>query len=1334
MKQNGNDRVKGAYYLGLDVGTNSVGWAVTDHDYNLLRCKGNAMWGARLFDEAQDASARRTSRINRRRLARRNQRLLLLETLFAEEIAKVDPSFFLRMEESACWIDDKTDKACRFSLFNDPGFTDKDYHRRYPTIYHLRSELMKSRQPHDVRLVYLALHHILKSRGHFLYDTAGQEGELRSLEAVLSDLDEYLLTEYDCSLGIGDTAGFADALLRSDLGIKAREKLLRSLRAETESAEDLDLDAVLDLLAGAKVKLSALFCDKKLSDAEIGSLSLDADLEEQFDVLSASLGDRVDLLLRLKDLYDTARLSRMLKGHSCVSEAKVALYEQNRRDLRALKAYVRQTVPERYREIFSARKAKLNNYAAYSGYRNRSGSFSCSQEDFCKYLRSVLPEPGKSEENLSRIYREIRDGVFLPKLKGSDNGVIPYQLHRMELRKILENAETYLPFLTEQDPDGNTVSDKILKTFEFRIPYYVGPLNPRSANAWAVRFPGKEGAKIVPWNFEKVIDAESSSVRFISNLIGRCTYTGERVLPKDSLLYAEFMLLNELNPLRVNGHPLKPEVKAALIRDLFENSRRKVTKKQIRGYLLSKGCIRPEDEISGIDDTVKTVLKSRQDFRSILDRTGDVEMVEEIIRHVLVFGEDRAMLKKWLRKNTRGLTEDDFSYICRLKYSDWGRLSRVFLTELRSADPVEETGEAYTVMDMLRRGDRNLMQLLSDRYSFMEQAQAHRSALFGSGQTLTEKLDSLYIAPAVRRSVRQTLRIVDEIVDIEKAVPEKIFIEMARDSAKELKGKRTESRKAKLLALYDACREESAALRPLLEREDEGRLRSDKLFLYYTQFGKCMYSGEPIDLDALMDGRLFDIDHIYPRSRIKDNSLDNRVVVKNTLNREKTNAYPIRPEIRQRMRPFWELLRQNGMISQKKYDRLVRSTPLDEAELSAFVARQLVETQQSTKALTTLLQERYGGLSQIVFSKAGNVSDFRHDYDMLKCRELNDLHHAKDAYLNIVVGNVYYTRFTKRFFENILNETYSLSRVFDFDVPGAWDKTETIKTVKRMMAKNNPLVTRMPREVKGQLFDLQPVTRTEAILPRKNNLPPERYGGYTGRIAAFFLVAEHSKGKRRVRTIEPVYVYGKRLFMENPLEYCSSVLKLKDPRIISSKILLDSLLEINGKRLFITGGSDSAGDGRDIYDLSAQLIMDYPREKYVRTIFKFLDRANALKTELQPTVQDGVSEDKNADLYKWFLNKLKAGVYSGIFDNERAVLDKSLDAFMELAPLAQCRILREILNMFRCNAVKANFTELCGKKVGNRIRRSCVVSSHESAVLIHQSVTGLFEVREDLLR
>ena len=54
------------YYLGLDIGTESVGYAVTDENYNILKFNGKNMWGSRLFDEAQTAAERRTFRSGRR--------------------------------------------------------------------------------------------------------------------------------------------------------------------------------------------------------------------------------------------------------------------------------------------------------------------------------------------------------------------------------------------------------------------------------------------------------------------------------------------------------------------------------------------------------------------------------------------------------------------------------------------------------------------------------------------------------------------------------------------------------------------------------------------------------------------------------------------------------------------------------------------------------------------------------------------------------------------------------------------------------------------------------------------------------------------------------------------------------------------------------------------------------------------------------------------------------------------------------------------------------------------------------------------------------------------
>ena len=75
---------QGGYYLGLDIGTESVGWAVTDESYHIQKRKGKALWGVRLFDGAQTAQDRRSHRVGRRRIERRRARLDWLQQVFAQ--------------------------------------------------------------------------------------------------------------------------------------------------------------------------------------------------------------------------------------------------------------------------------------------------------------------------------------------------------------------------------------------------------------------------------------------------------------------------------------------------------------------------------------------------------------------------------------------------------------------------------------------------------------------------------------------------------------------------------------------------------------------------------------------------------------------------------------------------------------------------------------------------------------------------------------------------------------------------------------------------------------------------------------------------------------------------------------------------------------------------------------------------------------------------------------------------------------------------------------------------------------------------------------------------
>lgn len=142
------------YFVGLDIGTSSVGWAVTDVHYNLLRKKGHRMLGSRLFDEAKTAQESGQRRRSKRRLNKRKIRLSLLEELFAQEIAKVDLAFFQRLKESRYWKDDKSECIKgKYTLFNDKAYTDKQYYKEYPTIYHLRKDLLKN-PAKDIRLLF----------------------------------------------------------------------------------------------------------------------------------------------------------------------------------------------------------------------------------------------------------------------------------------------------------------------------------------------------------------------------------------------------------------------------------------------------------------------------------------------------------------------------------------------------------------------------------------------------------------------------------------------------------------------------------------------------------------------------------------------------------------------------------------------------------------------------------------------------------------------------------------------------------------------------------------------------------------------------------------------------------------------------------------------------------------------------------------------------------------------------------------------------------------------------------------------------------------------------
>ena len=1337
------------YYIGIDAGTNSVGWAVTTPDYELVKKHGKTLWGARLFDEAATAEKRRMARSARRGRDRQAYRQALLRELFSEEITKVDPAFYLRLDESKFFEEDKK-VTSRYCLFADRNYTDRDYHASYPTIYHLRRELMESKQPHDVRLVYLAVAHIIKHRGHFLSDmsTTDKQPDIQvTWDEFVENMQELMSMEVNCK----DMDEFKRTL-QEKMPKNEKKKKLKQLITVTVPEEAAPFTCIYDLLSGSNCDVSKSF-GVQLEGEEKNALKLsfageDMNDEEKLSVYQNHLGEKLQILLDLKSIYDWGVLVGILHGADSLSEARVQSYNQHASDLKKLQNVIRAEAADRYNEMFRQVKKNLNNYCAYTGHYDtknpqyKAAAFRCTQEDFYKYVKSVLK--GATSQQATEILNAIELGTFLPLQHTKENSVVPYQMHLRELRAILDNASAYLPFLLETDEQGISVREKVESLLTYRVPYYVGPLdntNAKPGTHWAVKKHPEQ--RVYPWNFDEVVDKEASAQAFMEQLTNTCTYLiGESVMPKDSIAYSRYMALNELNNVRIYGEKLPVSVKQRAFDALFLR-KNQVTRKNFNQFLMQEGLLKKgeEEAVSGIDGDFKASLKTELKLRSIFgEQLPGVADMDAMIRAVLVLKQEPDMLRNRIRNICPSITDDQLKQVCKLSCSGWGRFSEKFLTQMRGIMP-EVRSEPMSILDALWNTQYNLMELLAADKPYSTLIEENNREIMGETKLDYKALDDVDAPPYVRRTVWQTLRIVKEIIQIMGCQPEKIFVEMAR--GKDGSG-RTVSRKNKLMACYEAMGEDGQYWINAIDKYDDARLRQDKLYLYFTQLGRCMYTGAPIDLSALLNdtgSQIYDIDHIYPQSKVKDDSLDNRVLVQKQQNQDKTDKYPIAENIRKNRSAYWEMLHQKGLISKTKLERLKRATPFTDDELAGFISRQLVETQQSTKILARILEQALPN-SRVVYVKARNVTEFRRAYDLIKVRDLNDYHHAKDAYLNIVVGNVYDVKFTtnpKRFICS--GEPYSMKtevlfkRRIQRGNTVAWRGEEHLSLVKKMYRKNNIMITRQAEQrnsgQNGGLYDNNPVSDGKIPLNGDARLAnTERYGGYNGDTGAYMFLVEHRKGKKRVRSLEPMYLrFAKRAeedsaYLQN---YCVEVLGLTEPKVIIPKIRFNTLLEIKGFPIYLTGRSGDSLLGVQAF----QMVLSETQEQYLKKVLKACDRLKKAKTEIEITeANDGVTSAENLALYDLFLAKMQLPVYATRPGSQIGTLQKGRDLFVALSLVEQCQTLANILGLFRKNG-ETNLTSIGGSSTAGKLQPTRTL--HDSAKLIYTSVTGFYRQEVDLL-
>ncbi len=1255
----------GEYSIGLDMGTGSVGWAVTDEHGKLLHFKKRPTWGSRLFDSAQPASEARVHRGQRRRYIRRRWRLDLLQKLFELEMNEVDSDFFKRLNMSRLVEGDP--------IFNGDSFTKDDYYKRFPTIYHLRAYLIETDEKADLRLVYLALHNIVKHRGNFL-----REGEKLSAESAkpadaLKAFGEAFIAwcetrEYVCNCKGKDLTAFAEALANGRLSRSEKAKAIADgLSIQTEdAAQDKKIAKNLaNAMLGLKCEFKDVFGEFACETTKI-ALSEDENLEA---LQAACPDDCVALLEALCGVYAAYVLQGLLsyaEGQT-ISYNMIAKYECYAKDLKVLKALVREFAPKSYETFFRGdtyhddnpqdashdySRAKAQGYTAYDLHKT-------SYDDFAKEVKKLfVGTAAEQDERYIQMMNAFAEQRFLRRLKTSDNGAIYYQLHLEELRAIIKNQGRFYPFLKQE-------AKKLESLVTFRIPYYVGPLTSKNARKdvhggnrfqWSERKSGMEEAVITPWNWDQVIDKNKSAENFILRMTGDCTYlAGEKVLPKCSLLYEEFCVLNELNGVRFSEdgddwHRLDAAQREGIVRELFHNKRR-VSYKDIAEWLVREGDVSKMPEVHGGQG--ESGLESKMDsyrffvkdiFRVQELSPSDFKVIEQIILWNTLF-EDRGILKEKLEdefgpSGNGMLDATQIKAICKKRFTGWGRLSGKFLTGIKVTS---QTGYSVSIMDVLREGNPNatrrqgetmvLMEVLHDKTLGFEERieECNREYYAVKGRDLG--VNELPGSPAIRRSLNQAIRIVDEIAGIAGHAPANVFIEVTRDDDERKKGKRTTKRWDRIEEALKNLKSECAVLADFKELRSAGVDLDERLTLYFVQNGKCLYSGRPINLEKLLAGSgEYEVDHIIPRAYIKDDSLENKALVYREENQRKTDQLLLDKSVRWKMRETWAALHSAKLIGDKKFNNLMRSE-IKSGALKGFIARQLVETSQMVKLAQALLAVRYPE-TKIVPVKASMSHNLREAAEFIKCREANDYHHAHDAYLACRIGLFIQMRHPDIYdnpigYEHVIRKYVSV-QAEEFRkthrMPGSagfvinsfmksgfdketgeifrdtWNAEAELEGMRRSLNYRQCYISRMPQEDTGAFWNAtvysprDPKMGPKLALATKQGLDPKQFGGFSSQQFAYFFIYEaQKKGKPCFQFAEvPVWLasrvgahpealteYARGLAQENKLEFV---------RIVRPKILKKQLIELDGERFVITGKKAMANSCEiafNIYECSA---------------------------------------------------------------------------------------------------------------------------------------------------
>jgi len=478
-------------------------------------------------------------------------------------------------------------------------------------------------------------------------------------------------------------------------------------------------------------------------------------------------------------------------------------------------------------------------------------------------------------------------------------------------------------------------------------------------------------------------------------LMGHCTYFPQELRSVKYAYSADlFNALNDLNNLiiqRNDSEKLEYHEKYHIIENVFKQKKKPTLKQiakeigvnpeDIKGYRITKSGTPQFTEFKLYHD-----LKSIVFDKSILENEAILDQIAEI----LTIYQDEESIKEELNKLPEILNEQDKAEIAKLTgYNGTHRLSLKCI---------------HLINEELWQTSRNQMEI----FNYLN-IKPNKVDLSEQNKIPKDLVDEFILSPVVKRTFIQSINVINKVIE-KYGIPEDIIIELAREN-------NSDDRKKFINNLQKKNEATRKRINEIIGQtgNQNGKRIVEKIRLHDQQEGKCLYSLESIPLmDLLNNPQNYEVDHIIPRSVAFDNSIHNKVLVKQIENSKKGNRTPYQYlnssdanlSYNQFKQHILNLSKSKDRISKKKKDYLLEERDINKFEVQKeFINRNLVDTRYATRELTSYLKAYFSANNMDVKVKTINGSFTNHlrkVWRFDKYRNHGYKHHAEDA---LIIAN-----------------------------------------------------------------------------------------------------------------------------------------------------------------------------------------------------------------------------------------------------------------------------------------------------------------------------------------